>query len=484
MTWISYPDDSTTVLTYAFQTNPAPLTSSTAGEEPQLGALEIVITNNTTAAVDLTKWSVNIPAGSGVALMQTTEDVQTAVSGDSTWTFTGPSSPVSSGEATFTLLGPSPALAAGASLSLQIFNFPTALQPGTSTLSYVETIGGGTPSGGSVEVTTFPAGFYFNGLAANVSTGSGLTPVAQVANGTPIVLTWNLSVVDVTQVTIYYTDAVDGQQTATASQPDSWTTPSGVTSDTVFTVVVSGNDPTGDPLPPVSLSTSVSVQNPDLVANSLSATTVSATTVTATTIDATGTSSAPGTANIGTATIETANITTATVSGTLTVTDTLTANGAVNASSLTVTGDTSLAAASIGGSLGALAPAQQLSQGYGSSSYTASTDGFVIGTVSGTAGFPSYAIIGATNSSGVVMSSMTGNAGSMPPVALTGNLCLPIRRNETFTTSAYAEFSQIQFFNPTFWFIPFGAGSASPSTLAADQAAALDAVMKPVNPST
>jgi hypothetical protein len=40
-------------------------------------------------------------------------------------------------------------------------------------------------------VSTFPTGFYFDGLAATVKSGSGLVPCAQVMTGNNVTLEWN-----------------------------------------------------------------------------------------------------------------------------------------------------------------------------------------------------------------------------------------------------------------------------------------------------
>jgi hypothetical protein len=116
-------------------------------------------------------------------------------------------------------------------------------------------------------VTTFPSGFYFNGLSATAESGSQLVPVAQVATGATTTLVWNSSVVDLTSFTIYYSNAAQGQQSATPSDTGLWTS-GPLSTDTVFTVVVTVSIAGGSPLT-AALSTAVSVQNPSLIAASI-----------------------------------------------------------------------------------------------------------------------------------------------------------------------------------------------------------------------
>jgi len=488
--WIAHAADAATVLTYAFQTDPAPLTNSTSGEEPLLGSLEIVITNATSAAVSLAQWAINVPVGSGASLMQTNTNVETAVSDPDNWSFTGPQGAVTE-SARFTLLPLSSdaSLAPNASLSVQIFNFATPLQATTVTLSYTETIANTPSATNDVSITVFPAGFFFNGLAASVTAGSGLQAVAQVANGTPVVLTWNISVVDVDTVTIFYSDEENGQQSAQATEPNSWTSPP-LTSETVFTVVVTGQDPSGDPLPPVSLSTSVAVQNADLVARS----------VTATSLDVNGGASITGNANIGIATISSATIGSATVSGgatiggaldagaTLDVAGDATFNGSVNVTGesttlagLAVSGNSTLASLAVSGTIQALAAPQPIASGFiDPTSYTASCDGYVAGSFTWTMQVGTACLF-ATNSTGIIAAATaqisSGNIGKSSFAWITpGSFCLPIRMNEKFTIcTSYPPLSGSGGLTPQFFFIPFGTGSASATALVEEQAALLRA---------
>ena len=266
--WVSQDTAATTQLTYALQLNPAPLTVSIAGRDPILGSLEFVITNSTASAISLDSVEFTLQVGdTGSNLTTTTADIGTSVSDSTNWQIQSPGT-ITSGPAAYTLLpqtGSSVSVAPGASIVIEIYSFPTVENPGTTTVAVKETAGviGFT----SFLVTTFPSGFYFNGLSATVVNGSQLTPIAQVAAGARVTLVWNSSVVDLGSFTIYYSNAAQGQQQATPSDTGIWT--SGVlTTDTIFTIVVTVSVAGGSPLT-ASLSTSVSVQNPSLIAASI-----------------------------------------------------------------------------------------------------------------------------------------------------------------------------------------------------------------------
>lgn len=276
MTLISRPNSYVTVgtgtnpqLSYGLQINPAPFTVSVPHEDPVLGSLEFVITNPTANALPVNSVEFTIQVGTGASITPSTEGIATTVSDHINWVVLGPPSTVTSGPATYTLqpkAGSSVSLTAGASVVVQIYQIKTNPTPGNSTINIKETVGN-TVGFTSFSVTTFPAGFYFNSLAVMVHSGSALVPVAQVMSGTNVTLVWNSSVVDTGAFVIYYSSASQGQQTATTQTVGEWTPtpPVPLTSDTVFTVVVTVPTNGGQPLT-ASLSTMVSVQNPSLVA--------------------------------------------------------------------------------------------------------------------------------------------------------------------------------------------------------------------------
>ena len=320
----------TNQLNYGLQINPAPFTVSIPGEDPVLGSLEFVISNPKTTAVSVQSVAFTIQVGTGGSITPSTAGIATAVSDTVNWNVVGPPSPVTSGPATYTLqpaTGSSVSLAPGASVVVQIFQIQTNTTPGNSTINIKETVN--TSIGfTSFQVTTFPTGFYFNGLTATVQSGSALVPVAQVLTGATVTLVWNSSVVDTNSFIIYYSSASQGQQTATPTTLGEWTS-SPLTSDTVFTVVVTVSVEGGQPLT-ASMSTAVAVQNPSLIAAAIN----------------TGQATVSGAASIaGPLTANAINGTSLTVNGSASVSS-LTANGPINA-----TGQASLATASISGTL-------------------------------------------------------------------------------------------------------------------------------------
>ncbi|MFZ1084367.1 MAG: hypothetical protein WAN35_05335 [Terracidiphilus sp.] len=268
--WVSQDTAGTTQLAYALQLNPAPLTVSIDGRDPLHGSLEFVMTNTTASAISVSEVSFTIQVGTdGSNLTPSTENVVTSVSDRTNWDFSSPGK-ITSGPADFTLspkTGSSVSVAAGASIIVEIIGFPTVENPGNTTITVRET----TDSTGftSFLVTTFPSGFYFNSLSATVANGSQLVPVAQVASGSTVTMIWNSSVAELVSFTIYYSDAAQGQQTATPSDIGIWTSPP-ISADTVFTIVLTVSIADASPLT-AALSTSVTVQNPSLVATSLTA---------------------------------------------------------------------------------------------------------------------------------------------------------------------------------------------------------------------
>jgi len=342
--WVSQDAAATAQLTYGLQLNPAPLTVSITGRDPILGSLEFVITNPTASAIALNSVAFTIQVGTtGSNLTTTTANVGTSVSDTTDWQIQSPGT-VTSGPAVYTLspqTGKSVSVAPGASIVVELYNFPTVENAGNTTITVKETAG--TIGFTSFLVTTFPSGFYFNGLSATVENGSQLVPVAQVATGAPVTLVWNSSVVDLASFTIYYSNAAQGQQSATPTDTGLWTS-GPLSADTVFTIVVTVSIAGGTPLT-AALSTAVSVQNPSLIAASLTAGTATvnglltvtgatqANPITATGLTVNGNASATGSVTAATGTI----------------TGDLTANTETITTSLRINGTASTPAFSIGG---------------------------------------------------------------------------------------------------------------------------------------
>lgn len=396
--WVFQDTDSTTQLSYALQINPAPFTVSIPDVAPVTGSLEFIITNPTNSAVTVTSVTFTLTVGTDSdCITQSTSGILSSVNDTVNWLVTGPPSPVTNGSATYTLspkTGTPYPLPAGASVVVQIFGFQTLPIPGNSTLDIKELIVSLPPAYCSFIVSTFPTGFYFNGLAATVQSGSSLLPVAQVNAGSSVTLSWNSSVVDADAFTIYYSDAVHGQQTEHPADIGEWISPA-LSNDTVFTVAVTISAQGGQPLT-AAMSTSVSVQNPSLVAAGIT----------------TGTATVTGAASIGgTLSANAITATGATVNGTVAA-DALSANSAtisgllntsgLSASTATISGNISAQNVSAGGTLtvegvstfnGEAVAGSTVSMMHSwvtinmEQTYTADTDGFVVGVV----GYPTEA---------------------------------------------------------------------------------------------
>ncbi|HEX8054961.1 MAG TPA: hypothetical protein VF517_18405 [Thermoleophilaceae bacterium] len=276
--WVSVDEEPATVLTYAPRVDPAPLTVSVPGRDPTLGALVVVITNGTPADVQVSSVTFTITVGQtgpdGPPLTPTGEGVKSLVSDTTNWSFDGPTSQVTSGSADYVLgpqTGSTVTLAAGASVYVEIYDFQTAESPSTSTVTVEEVIADGDPTFTNIGVSTFPDGFFFDSLAVTVPSDNALTPVAQVAGGTGVTLTWNTSLVDARNQTVYWSSPTSGQQQATPTKLGEWSTPPDqqLTSDTVFVVVVRAQGVRNEWMT-ASLATAVSVLDPALVASSAS----------------------------------------------------------------------------------------------------------------------------------------------------------------------------------------------------------------------
>lgn len=264
-------DPGNALLTYGADVHPAPLTVSASDSNPTIGMLQIVITNNTADSVEVDHIDVRVPVGSGAALMQTAQNVGTLVSDPQRWTFQLHGA-VHATIATYRLrgtLGSPVQLAKGEAVVASLVGFQTVLTPCTAQLVVHESIADeGRDS--KLLVTTFPALFFLRGLSATVKQGSLYTPVAQVPRGYTVTLLWSSSVIDPTAIEIRYSDAQQGQRSVNPKTPGEWTTPDGLTADTVFTLAVTTTSDAGDKLV-ATTSIVVAVQDPDLVATSIRA---------------------------------------------------------------------------------------------------------------------------------------------------------------------------------------------------------------------
>ncbi len=270
--WIVRGTDDTAAFQYAPLVDPAPLTVSLSTTDPTLASIEIVITNATGAAVNVSSITFTIQVGTDATdLTFTTDGIKGVPSDQVNWEVDGPSSTITSGPAQYVLgpaVGPYAPLEANASIAVQIFGIQASTVSGTSTITIAEDFVGSKGGNASFDVTTFPYGFFFNGLAANVMSGSSLVPVAQVEQGATVTLTWNGSVADASAYCILFSNAASGQQQQIPQVPDLWTSPP-LTADTVFTLVVQATTTIGGVPLTASMSTAIAVRNPALIATSL-----------------------------------------------------------------------------------------------------------------------------------------------------------------------------------------------------------------------
>ena len=489
--WISVQDDPTAQLTYVPLVNPAPLVVSTDGLDPVQASLEVVITNSTTAAIAVSEIDINIPVGTPPSLTQSTASIQYTV-GSGVWTLSGPTSPVTDGLATYALTpadgqGPSISVSTGDVIVVQIYQIETNDTPGTATVGIQETLGDGTVGTTSFQLTTFPAGFYFNALTVAALSGSDFVPVAQVPLGTNVKLFWNASVVDVGSVVIYQSSGA-GQQTFTPTLLGEWAPPTPPQLDTIFTVQVTTTaTPGGVPLT-ASLSTSVSVQTPVLIASTLTVNGVStlsgqvnAGPISSGAIVAPGVTvnGALGAQAVTTGTLNaTGDSTLAGVTATgLTVNGTLTSNQALVAATeqinnwLTVTGLSTLN----GGIAGTAGPVSIFTgmKGLGAGTYGASTDGFAVGFIGAPPALPSLSIawIYGTNSDGVQVQASGGNvvlcdsSWNKFTNAVTGSFVLPVRKGTNFSIWFGAAGNNQTNPSYSFYWFPLGASTNAESVV-------------------
>jgi hypothetical protein len=259
---------STTNLLYGVRLSPSPWVTAADGQLTGDAIMEIVATNTAKAAIDVTAIEFSFAVGAAPALAQNATGIGATVTDtDGDDAFTVSTGGTTSATARFTVkpaTGDQVSLGSGESVILELTSILPLTTAGSAVVSIVEVTSLGTGDG-SFEVTTFPAGFFFSGLTANVSSASALVPVAQVAAGTEVVLSWDSSVVTATGVSIVYATA-NGQATATTSTLGQWPSPP-LTADTVF--VVTATEEVDDVVFTDSASIAVAVASPALVAGSL-----------------------------------------------------------------------------------------------------------------------------------------------------------------------------------------------------------------------
>lgn len=365
-----------TLLTYSLSSNPSVLTVSPPDASSSNAVLTLVATNVSSKTVTVSNITLAIPCGDGTGENGDNEVIalidagNAGGSGPNTpntgWSFSLTTPPASSGnsDAVFTLQSQSGApisVAPGDVIMAQLETLTINEAIGAAVLTITESTlnQDDQPQSSTIDfaVVKYPLGFYLDSLTVNVSDGASLTPVAQVAAGTDVVLAWNGSDTSPANYTVYYSSA-SGQGSAplqgSASEWSSSAAGVTLTCDTVFTVVL--NTTVGTATVPCSLTAAVSVQNPDLVANSLM-------------VGASG-SAQPGVIGaigISTDTLSCANITAGEINMSTYGTD----SGQINGLGATFTGAVSLnGPASFGGSVSVLGGPQSLNWG----TYSCDTD--------------------------------------------------------------------------------------------------------------
>lgn len=450
---ISFVADPAALLTYELGIDPSPLTVSLPDANPVLAALTFVITNQQSDPVEVASIGFTIQlGGDGAALAASSAGIQTAPADTTNWKVTASSS---DDTAIYTLgpqTGSTVTLASGDSVVLQIYNIATNYAPGVTTIEIKEMAVGSQPAFPEFNVTKFPYGFYFDGLVATVESGSVQVPVAQVGYNSSVTLLWNSSVTDVTAFQVFYATNQGQQPTPPVTTAGRWDSPP-LTRDTVFTVVVTSTTIGGQPVS-ASMSIPVAVQQPDVVANTLSV----AGAATAANLTVQGASALQGAVVIGTSS----------VGAPLTVNGGIAATGVVNAGGgLNVTGATTLANASVNGPLAAtgtiamLTAARSIAPGQ----FTATTDGFVLGYVSA----PDDSVrknfcwttIGAASGS-VTVQAVGGNVANLDNSGNTysapnfGSFLLPVSSGQAFSLGVFNDPANQSNATTAFFWIPLG----------------------------
>jgi hypothetical protein len=252
-------------LSYALNVAPTPLQVSLETVQTK-ATIQIIAVNQTGAQVALESLAVTVDIGKKASDLadDTTTQLTANIQPNSDWQL----QPVTLGEGQnlYKWNPPLPpvTLDPNDSVVITFTSVPINLELGTTELTITEAVQGQDPTTARFDVTKFPFGFYFSNLQAY---GLGGAPVSQVPYNGQVKLQWTGSLTDAQGYTVYYgTNA--GQVTATVSILGEWTSPP-LTNNTVFIVEATAKNGAGEPVTS-QLITAVTVQTPDLVANSIS----------------------------------------------------------------------------------------------------------------------------------------------------------------------------------------------------------------------
>src|ERR1044071_4699523 len=226
-----------TVFNYALDVNPVPVTASSSdSSEPQTVWLLLTVTNpSETTAQGFNSITLQIPSGTGAGDLTSTTPSGTCVSSDSTdfnasvAASTFQSQPTVA--LTITPATSSSQIAKGGSYWVQLPEIDINDMSGVVSVTVVEDAANGfidVP----FQIVKVPFGFYFENLLATY----GGNPVAQVANGNAVLLTWDASAVGDATIDVYY--SANGQPpSALTSTTNGSCTSNALVTNTVFTVV-------------------------------------------------------------------------------------------------------------------------------------------------------------------------------------------------------------------------------------------------------
>lgn len=457
--WIDSDATGNTLLTYALRTTPAPLTVSIPDQTTEYATLQFVITNPTGNDVTVNSIDFTLLVGtSSTSITPTTVGILTQVSDTTNWHITPSTGPTSVVYSLGPKAGTTVTLAKGASLWFDIYQLQTGEHPGSSTVTVKETLQGASPTFTKFSVTTFPDGFYFNGLIATVPQGSALVPVAQIENnGTSnVTLVWNSSVTELTAFSVLYSSATGGQQSDTPTEVGLWASPP-LTSDTAFTVTVSITMEGGAPLT-AAMSTVVSVQNPNLVAANITA----------------GAETVTGALTVrGATTAAAVNAASATITGNTSVAGAITAAsasvaGAITAATASVTGATLCnGSLSVKGSVSMLKGGTKIASGT-SIAYTtiqAPTDGFAVAYVTTLTDVPALPPVTAYGSALIYSSGMwfAINGGLLSSAPNPNVMTIPVSKGSTWYYMAANAGNTPAKVEIQIWWFPIGGTSPSPA---------------------
>lgn len=260
--------ESTTQLTYALVTDPAPLQVSLAGTDASTADVQLVITNQQSAAVTVKVIEIVVVVGAGADALTdlTTAALDVQWQPHDPWEVQAPQ--LGAGDNTYTLLASDAGtgvLEVGDSIVVTFADVPVNQVLGTALLSVTERtqLGGG---GVQYALSKFPYGFSFANLRVTDPQNQA-TILSQVPHGGTVRLLWDGSVLTPASYSVLYSTAAGEQSTPPVTTVGQWDSPA-LTEDAVFNVEVTVNDVSGVPVTHV-LTTSVAVAQPDLSVSSI-----------------------------------------------------------------------------------------------------------------------------------------------------------------------------------------------------------------------